>query len=197
MAMSKAPQFRTISEQQFAAYLDEAHYQWAYEVPVAGKAKVPDFQVARQCSECLCDVKERAPKSPPPGARNFDPIKGIRKLIESGRQKFAEFSDRPCAVILHNNGDCDTRLDPICIYGAMLGDPGFQFEFDAATESVARDSAKNVFLPRGGKMVECYSPFEAHDSTKSLSAIVVLIACRLPNPEYERAVRDNCRSAEH
>jgi len=194
--MSNSSQFRTESERLFAAYLDKAHYQWAYEVPIDGRSKIPDFQVSRGNAECLCDVKERAPKSAPPGARHFDPIKGIRKLIESGRQKFAEFDEYPCALILYNNGDCDTRLDPLCIFGAMLGEPGMQFAFDTSSATINADSATNVFLPRGGKMIKHYDPVEPHDSTKAISAVVALTTCRPPNPVYEKVVHAKCHSLE-
>jgi hypothetical protein len=188
------PNLRTHSERLFAKYLYDFKYKWEYEQPSTGRAKVPDFLVERGEARCLCDVKERSPKLPPPGARCFDPIKGIRKLIENGREKFREYDNQPCALVLFNNGDCDTRLDPVNIYGAMLGEPGCQFDFDFKTCTLDPDSARNVFLDRGGKMVRHYAPLEPHNSTRHISAIVAMTTSRPSNPKFKVARERECRS---
>jgi hypothetical protein len=190
--------FVTFSEKLFASYLNEFGYKWSYEQLFSGKVKVPDFLITRDEIDCLCDVKERSQKPlPPPGARCFDPIKGIRKLIEKGREKFREYNDHSCALVLFNNGDCDTRLDnPVFIFGAMLGEPGFKLDFDPNTCTLVDGSARNVFLNHGGKMVQHYTPLEPSDSTKCISAVVAMTTSRPANPEFNRLKKIECQSAE-
>jgi hypothetical protein len=172
--MATGVQFKTKSEELFAAYLDEAKHAWDYEPLIPGHTKRPDFHVTDTALGLLFDVKERSPSEMPSGPRCIDPIGKVRKLIESGRQTFKHFKDRPCGLVVYNNGDFDTRLDPFCIYGAMLGQPGIRFPFDPETGTMDGDAAESVFLPRGGKMVKHYEPFEPHDSTRNMSAVIAL-----------------------
>lgn len=185
-----SPQFKTVSEQCFADYLDEYGYDWEYEPQFPGKSKKPDFRVRRDAIECLLDVKERSPKHAPPGARNFDPIKGVRKKIEEGREKFKAFGDHLCGLVLYNNGDCDTRFNPWCIFGAMLGDPGLTVPFDVKAGTLDVESAQSEFLPRGGKMIRHYTPLVPHESTMNISAVIVPSLYGVPNPEFDRAVQN-------
>ncbi|MEQ8786499.1 MAG: hypothetical protein RIC55_09375 [Pirellulaceae bacterium] len=194
LAMPIQTPFKTVSEELLAEYLDGHQYDWDYEPPIAGKSKVPDFRVRRGALGLLCDVKERSPKTAPPGARAFDPIKCGRKLIESGRDKFVEFDDRLCALVVFNNGDCDTRLDPTCIFGAMLGRPGFSWGVDTRTGRGVPGSAHGVFLERDGKMVSHYRPFTPRASTSNISSVIALSQYRVPNPLFEEAFDE--KSAE-
>lgn len=194
--MSSAPEFQTTSEKLLADYLDQHGYAWEYEPPISGKDKVPDFRIRRETVECLCDVKERSPKPLPPGARNFDPIKGIRKLIKSGREKFREFDCDLCSLVVYNNGDLDTLLLPDYIYGAVLGNPGIEFDFDASSGTLDTQTGRNVFLSRGGQMIRHYAPLEAHDSATNIGAIVILETYRVPNPAFDRAFREQSEERE-
>jgi hypothetical protein len=190
------PEFKTKSEELFAGYLDEHGYHWDYEGTNDGKAKVPDFRVQRDDHDFLCDVKERSPKAPPAGARHFDPIIGIRKLIESGRKKFKEYSNRLCVLVTYNNGDFDTRLDPTSIFGAMLGNPGFQMEIDPAAGRANPETTTNVYLQQGGRMVRHYKPFEPRESPNNLAAIVALTSLQIRNPEFDSVVAKQITSEE-
>jgi hypothetical protein len=183
--MSIRTPFRTVSEELFADYLDGLEYEWEYEPPIAGRSKVPDFRVRRASLEFLCEVKERSPKAPPPGARMYDPIEGGRKLIEAGRNKFGEFDEHLCALVVFNNCDFDTRLDPICIFGAMLGRLGMEWGFDSVAARVVPGTARNVFLERDGKMISHYDPFEPRAATANISSVVALGTYRVPNPAFE------------
>ena len=194
--MADERKLRTQSEVSFARYLDEFGYEWDYEPQIPEKNKRPDFRVRRHGVECLLDAKERAPKSPPPEARFIDPIKGVRKLIESGCDTFSEFGEFLCAVVLQNTGDCQTCLNPWSIFGAMLGYPGITAEFDAEAGIVDIESARNVFLERGGKMISHYVPLEPRESTKNISAIVIPSLYSVPNPAFDRVVKDEIEQRE-
>jgi hypothetical protein len=185
--MSAHANFKTVSEQHFSCYLDEHRYAWTYEPQIEGKRKKPDFLACRDGFEFLCDTKERSPKAAPPGARHFDPIQTVRRLIDEGRLKFMEFAERLCILVAYNNGDCDTRLDPTCIFGAMLGDPGFTLDFDLESGTCDPYSTQNVFLERGGRMIRHYKPLEPRESPNNLSAVVALTSYRVPNPAFQRA----------
>ena len=125
--MSAHTNFKTVSEQHFSCYLDEYRYAWTYEPQIEGKRKKPDFLACRDGVEFLCDTKERSPKAAPPGARHFDPIKPVRRLIDEGRLKFKEFAEKLCILVAYNNGDCDTRLDPTCIFARCWGILGLRW----------------------------------------------------------------------
>ena len=192
--MSLQTDFKTVSEELFSGYLDENGYKWTYEPEIVGKKKRPDFLVRRDGTECLCDTKERSPKPAPPGARCFDPIAPVRELINKGKKKFREFDDRLCVLVVYNNGDCDTRLDPTCIFGAMLGDPGFTLDFDPEAGSCDPESIRNVFLNRGGSMIRHYDPLEPHESKTNLSAVAALTSYRGPNPAFHSAFENEVKA---
>ena len=174
-------------EQHFSCYLDEHRYSWTYEPQIEGKKKKPDFLARRDGVEFLSDTKERLPKPAPPGARHFDPIKPVRRLIDEGRLKFKEFAERLCVLVAYNNGGCDTRLDPTYVFGAMLGDPGFTLDFDPESGTCDPNSAQNVFLEHGGRMIRHYEPLEPRDSPNYISAVAALTLYRVPNPAFQRA----------
>lgn len=182
--------FKTVSEKIFADYLDEYSYDWDYEPHIPDKSKQPDFLIRHKGIDCLLDAKERSPKSAPEGARMFDPIHGVKKLIERGREKFAEYDDYQCSLVLYNNGDCDTRINPLCIFGAMLGEPGLTADFDPQSGAINDESSQNIFLDHGGKMIKHYKPPTLHDSTRNISSLIVPSVYRVPNPDFNRALKE-------
>ena len=178
------------SERLFERYLEEYGYQWDYEPQTPGKSKRPDF-LARRCGvECFLEVKERAPRAEVPDTKFINPIKGVRELIAKGRKTFKEFGECLCAVVLEATGDCETYLNPFCIFASMLGDPGFSVNFDAVAGTIDLPSMQNVFLHRGGKMIRHYVPLKLYESTKNISAIVVPSLYRVPNPAFDLAVQN-------
>jgi hypothetical protein len=69
----------------------------------------------------------------------------------------------------------------------MLGEPGIQFPFNPESGTLDGDAAESVFLPRGGKMIRHYEPFEPHDSAQNMSAVIALAEYRIPNPAFKPA----------
>lgn len=191
--MSAHTNFKTVSEQHFSCYLDEYRYAWTYEPQIGGKRKKPDFLACRDGIEFLCDTKERSSKPAPPGFRCFDPIKPVRRLLAEGRLKFKEFADRLCVLVTYNNGDFDTRLDPTCIFGAMLGDPGFTMNFDPESGTVDPDSIQNKFLEHGGSMIRQYDPLIPGQAINNLAAVVALTSYRIPNPAFQHASAEEAK----
>jgi hypothetical protein len=78
----------------------------------------------------------------------------------------------------------------------MLGNPGIEFAFDPSAGKADVNSATNVFLPRGGKMVRHYEPFEPYESTRNLSAVIALTTHRIPNPEFARIFKEKRKAEE-
>lgn len=185
--MPITPPFRTVSEEWFAGYLDEAKYPWTYEPSVDGSSKLSDFHVTLEGLELFCDVKERKATDWPEGAHCIDPYKGVRKLIKKSRDKFRNYKTQLCAPVVFNNGDYYTRLDPFCVYGAMLGEPAIQFDFIADEGRLDGDSARSVFTRSKGAIVECYGPLKIYESAKNISAVITLEKHSPKNPEFDVA----------
>ncbi len=117
---------RTIGEEEFEKYLTTAGYPFEYEKVWPGKKRRPDYTLARGNSTLLFDVKDFDPKTPVLGFSQVEMYSGIRRQIEVGRQKFKEFKEFPCCVVLRNNGNMFARIeDPHTVFGAMYGDVGF------------------------------------------------------------------------
>jgi hypothetical protein len=182
--MAAQLQLKTESERLMAGYLDENGYESNYEPTILGKKKRPDFRVRRRDTECLIDAKQRSPKSVPVGARGFDPIKGVRKLIANGRDKFREFDDCLCVLVLFNNGDWDTRLSPWHVFGAMLGDPGIVAGFNATAGRVDIETVRSAFLSRGGKMIRHYEPVEVYETAANISALLIVRQISLRREQF-------------
>jgi len=165
---------RTQSEERFEEYL-RAHgiNYFAYEEPVSRKTKLVDYCIPWRGQWIYCEVKERPEKSEPDGACTFDPFKVWRKKIEKARVKFEEYADDCCAVVCYNLGDLDMWHAPHVIFGAMLGDLG------------VTESGHNVFLHRGGKMVDYDN--QAYQN-RTISALIVLEHRSVSNLEWEALV---------
>jgi hypothetical protein len=117
---------RTIGEEEFEKYLTAAGYPFEYEKVWPGKTRRPDYTVTRGGDTFLFDVKDFDPKLPVVGFSQVEMYSGIRRQIEAGRQKFREFKEFPCCVVLRNNGNMFARIeDPVTVSSAMYGDFGW------------------------------------------------------------------------
>jgi hypothetical protein len=201
--MSPNPQYKTVSERHFAAYLENMEYVAEYEPDISEQTTKPDFVFEHDGLEVMCDVVERRPSekqraaeqleaaSVAPGdamkprARFYDPVKEVRHLIKEKRKKFKGYNGRLCALIMFNNGNRDIRLRPVFMFGAMMGNPGVQGCLSIATGVVDPSSIRSTYLPRGGSMVESYRDKKFHKSLQNVSAIIAMESFQLPNPQYE------------
>jgi hypothetical protein len=117
---------RTIGEEEFEKFLTAAGYSFEYERVWPGKTRRPDYTLTRGGDTYLFDVKDFDPKMPVLGFSQIEMYSAIRRQIEAGRQKFKEFKEFPCCVVLRNNGNMFARIeDPYTVLGAMYGDFGF------------------------------------------------------------------------
>ncbi len=170
------------AERLLAEYLDSnRHFAWEYEPIVGGKSKRPDFRLDHDSANVWLEVKERVGKARATGVRFIDPYYWIRKAIDKARNKFREYKEDCCILVLYNAGDSESPLRPSDIFAAMLGDLGFSVPIN--TPATAGLNARSVFLRKGGKMVRCYKTMEPQNST--ISSIAVLQSRPIRNREFE------------
>jgi hypothetical protein len=183
----KSPE--TDSEKLFAAYLDTHKYDgWLFEPNIDGCSQHPDFVIPFDEQSLLFEVKERRRKGGEPTFASINPMAGIREEIGEARRKFKELKSFSCSLVVYNAGDIDTLLKPEFVFGAMLGEPGFSLDFDPVRGVLRPDTAQNVFLPRGGKMIRSYSTGEMWNTT--INAVIILEHSTLTNVDFDRTVDD-------
>lgn len=179
----------TQSEKLFADYLNATkHTGWLFEPTIGCHRQHPDFLVPLHSDAFLFEVKERAHKDVAPGPCWYDPMRGIREEITESQRKFTEFKEFPCALVIYNAGDPDTLLEPEYVFGGMLGDPGFSMVFDTERCTSLPETARNVFLRQGGKMMR----YKTRDFQNTrINAIIVLEQCTLRNRAFENATSES------
>lgn len=177
------PTLRTNSELLFEDYLCRHNYSYEFEPEIADQPKRPDFRLLWHGHESLHEVKELNQKvGLPVGGCWYDPYQSLRTLIGKARDKFKCLKTWPCSLIVHNVGDWSARLDPITVFGAMLGDLGITMAFDHETGSCDRNSVTNTFLERGMMVARRYK--EVRNTT--ISAIIVLKQENYYEPNFAR-----------
>jgi hypothetical protein len=163
------------SEILFEQYLQlQGISNWQYEPKVPGKKKQPDYLLYLEGMPHVFEVKEFRDDSgePPTGIIWYNPYSPIRQKIDDARDKFKEFKDWCCSLVLYNAARVWTDAgldDPGIVMGSMLGDLGVQLTID-------RESGKAVGEPdltfsHGGKMYN-YKRQEPQNTT--ISALLVL-----------------------
>jgi len=184
MVESKA---KTVSESLFEEYLCSNGYRdWDYEPKIGNQPKRPDYLLRYGGVELLFEVKELREKSPRPhGAVHINPYRSLRSKIEEARVKFRRLKDHCCSLVVYNIDDWEARLDPDLVLAAMLGNFGFSMDFDASAGRLVPGTERNTFLD-GGKMIR-YKTGDPQNTT--ISAIVVLEGYRVPDFEFDNAVR--------
>jgi hypothetical protein len=141
-------------------------YPYEFEKEFPGKSKRPDYTVTKN-GLFLFDVKDFDPYMPLGGSA-YDPYPRIREKIEGGREKFKEFKEFSCSLVLRNNGNIFVHLeDKDIMLGSMYGDSGFSFPVDV-TLGRAVGPLKRAFLGRG-KMIR-----PSHFQNTTISALVTL-----------------------
>jgi hypothetical protein len=164
------PTNRSTGEALFEAYLrSQCLTDWEFEKSHSGKKKRPDYSLSVNGFEYLFDVKEFKQEIIS-GSIYYDPYTMIRDKIEDGREQFREYKDRPCSLVLYNEGSPFVHLsDPDKMFGAMLGDVGFSIPVNLAT-GVASDEGKWGYFD-GGKMIR---PKTNKAQNTTISALITL-----------------------
>ena len=126
-------------------------------------------------------MKDFAPsKTFKTGFQAFDPYIGIREKIEQGRDKFTQFKEYCCALVLYNAGQPFAMLDQdYVMLGSMYGDSGFTFPINTGCGTGDVSQLKQAFLGRG-KMLR---PNRSTPQNTTISALITLDSIR---PHHHR-----------
>jgi hypothetical protein len=164
---------KNISELKFEEYLSSRSLtDWDYEPEIPGKKQRPDYRLRYLARELFFEVKEfrQDPKQPLPHGGAYDPYTAIREKIDAAREKFRNFKEHCCSVVLLNVDAWRVQLDDFWIMMAsMLGDFGMSFSVDQKTGTAAKEP-EWTFLKRG-KMVD-YKHRRPQNTT--ISALIAL-----------------------
>jgi hypothetical protein len=163
---------RTPGEVVFEKYLDSQNIPFEFEKEHAGKIKRPDYTIEWEGKTVVFDVKDFDPPDRfPTGFGQFDPYTPVREKINQGRDKFKQFKEYCCGLVLYNAGQPLVFLDkPEIMLGAMYGDSGFTFPVNLTTGIGDASQLKQAFLNRG-KMTR---PKESKVQNATLSAIITV-----------------------
>ncbi len=185
---------KTQGELLFERYLETQNLPFEFEKRHEGKSKRPDYTLSWQERTIILDVKDFAPKSLGAGYGAYDPYPILREKIDQGRQKFREYKEFPCALVLYNSGNPLAMLHlPEIMLGSMYGDSGFEIPFNTSTGIGDTSQLQPAFLGRG-KMLRSnkHSP-----QNTTISALVTLSVVR---PHYqlflEKALAEPSRHIE-
>lgn len=176
----------TIGEILFEDYLKQMQYPYEFEKEFPGKSKRPDYTVTKDGTSFLFDVKDFI-ENMPLGFSAYDPYPPIREKINQGYEKFKQFKEFPCALVLKNNGNIFVHLDrPHVVLGAMYGDAGFKVPVWVG-DGVPQNEPPPVtqaFLGRG-KMVRG----SVHQNT-TISALITLRKVGVGWLRYKKMVKE-------
>ena len=163
---------KTAGELVFERYLNFQHIPFEFEKEHPGKSKRPDFTIEGEGRPIVFDVKDFEPNEGlPMGMSQFDPYPPIREKIDQGRDKFKQFKEYCCSLVLFNAGRQLVFLDsPMVMLGSMYGDSGFTFPFNTETGIGDASQTKQAFLGRG-KMIRLK---ESKVQNTTLSAIITV-----------------------
>ena len=176
MASSSSDQ--TASETLFEEYLtSHGYHAFQHEPDVLGSPKHPDYKITILRKDAYFEVKEfDRPKWPSPGYCGcFDPYPPIRSKIHDAQKQFRGLKGKMCSLVLANPNGAFVFLEPLFIYGAMLGNPGYTFPYKEETGSLDTSQAKRTFLS-GGEMIR-YSNDVPVDSWKTTFSSVCVLRC--------------------
>lgn len=143
------------SEVLFEEYLrSQGIRNWEYEPEIPGKTKRPDYLLNFDGVPHVFEVKEFRIDTGEVfgGCGAYDPYPRIRQKIDDAREKFKEFKDMCCCLVLYNVNIPLVHLnDPLIVMGAMLGDFGISLPTDLESGRPVAEPV-STFLGRG-KMI--------------------------------------------
>lgn len=149
--------FKNESEKIFEQYLDSNGFEgkWIHEPTIEGKNKKPDYLLSWKVNKCFFEVKElrKKPNEPTTRAAHIDPYTSLRTEINEVRKQFKEYKEYICSLVVFNVDDRQARLDPLTVFGAMVGNMGIKMDYVPNKGEAVIGSERNVFLD-GGKMID-------------------------------------------
>lgn len=172
---------RTAGEMVFEQYLSTQLVGFEFEKEYSGKTQRPDYAIVWRDQTIVLDVKDFSPPDQlPKGFSAFDPYTKIREKIQQGRNKFRQFKEYCCALVLYNRGQPLVMIeDDQIMLACMYGDLGFTFPVNTATGVGDASQLRGAFLGRG-KMLR---PDRRTPQNTTISAIITLRKIR---PHYLR-----------
>lgn len=168
------------SEIFFESYLKSCGIEFEYEPNAPDKSKHPDYPIEWNGTRIICEVKGLYKEEPLRGAAHIDPCSNIRRKISKAQKQFKEYKVDPCVLVLHIVSDWTVRNHPFFVFGAMLGNPGFEWS-PSLNGGKTRLDTRNVFMDRG-KMINSNS---RGPQNTTISAIAMMSEFRIPNLEFE------------
>ena len=171
---------RTQGELLFERYLTAQTLPFEFEKVQLGKSKRPDYTIEWQGRPVVFDVKDFDPPAGlKPGFAQVDPYPAIREKINQACDKFREYKEFCCALVLRNLGNPNVGLNRAdFMLGAMYGDRGFTFPV-SGRNGIDVGAMQPAFLGRG-KMIR---PNWSKPQNTTISALVTLTIIQ---PHYQR-----------
>jgi len=195
------PSPRNASELLFEEYLTEHDYNdWSHEPAIEGKIKNPDYLLNHAGDSHIFEAKEfDGPILPPGFAGAYNPYRPIRAKINQAARQFKEYKVFSCSLVLANPKSAFVRLDdPLLIFGAMLGNLGFQIpvgflsgEDQPSENGFPEEPIEQVFRA-GGKMIN-YQREAAQNTT--ISSIIVICTYPLRQRRMQMALDNSERES--
>lgn len=183
---------RTAGEILFEQYLESQRLPFEFEKEHAGKTKRPDYTVEWNGQSVILDVKDFETQQRVGSFAVIDSYPQIREKIEQGRDKFKQYKEFCCALVLYNAGHGIVMLEQQDIMlGSMHGDSGWEIPFNTTTGVADSSRMRRAFLGRG-KMLR---PNRETPQNTTISAIITLGRLqpdyiRLLDMVHEPAYRD-------
>jgi hypothetical protein len=172
---------KTTGEQLFERYLAAAGLSFEREPKYAQKGKVLDYRIEWEGRGHFFEVKDfESPPLPTGGTFAVQMYGPIRERILRCRKKFKEYKEFCCAAVFFNTGALAMLESDHAMLGAMYGDSGFRFPFDAETGTFDSREMEQAFLG-GGSMID---PTGLPENT-TISALITLT---MINPGYQKLV---------
>jgi hypothetical protein len=180
----------TQGEILFEQYLSTQNLPFEFEKEHPGKRKRVDYTIEWNGQTVVFDVKDfDPPEKSLTGFGYFDPYTRIREKIEQGREKFTQYKEYCCGLVLHNAGQPFVSLHEPDIMGAMYGDSGFTFPVDTSTGVGDASQLKRAFLGRG-KMIR---PKWSEPQNTTIAAIITVVRIQPHYLQLLDLVRENPR----
>jgi len=165
---------RNVSELLFEEYAEEYKLgRLEYEPIFPGSARRVDYRIAHSKYPLWFEVKEfdDDPTLSGSGGGAFDPYVGVRMKVAKAAEKFRDYDDECCSLVLFNERMNRVNIcTPRIALGAMLGSVGFVVPIDTTTGTQSGPVVDNVFMD-GGKM---FHPHIKTPQNRTISAIIAL-----------------------
>ena len=183
---------KTFSEELFEQYLVSQGFEgYEYEKLWDGIPTRPDYSLHVNDVTYIFDVKELDEQPIPTGLFFRDPYARIREKINSARNQFKYFKDKPCCLVLWSFDPLVDASDWVCMLGAMYGDFGLSIPLETEKCSAVDDTSRETFL-HNGKMFRLES---SQPQNTTISALITLRNLQVGRIRHE-LLRDFARDEE-